>query len=285
MPLQGRAAPALTRTALALSPHLDDAAFSCGGTLATLAASGWRVVVATLFTASVPDPQGFALACQLDKGLGPVVDYMALRRDEDAEAMRCLGVGLPVHLPFREAPHRGYGSAAALFGPTRPDDTVGDALTDAVRELIHAHRPDLLLMPQAIGGHVDHVQLVHATERAVEPAMPVLRWFDFPYLMRDPSPAAPFGAMLDKLPLREVALGPEAARGKRDACLAYASQIGFQFGGSAGLDGRLAAAGPVEFFRAMNMTAKSTPTCLRDPRAAVKVPQEPARLASTGEDA
>ena len=49
-------------TALALSPHLDDAAFSCGGLLATLAESGWRVVMATLFTGSVPDPQGFAVA-------------------------------------------------------------------------------------------------------------------------------------------------------------------------------------------------------------------------------
>ena len=77
-------------TALALSPHLDDAAFSCGGTLARLAGAGWRVVVATAFTATVPEPSGFALACQLDKGLAPEVDYMALRRDEDAAAMRAL---------------------------------------------------------------------------------------------------------------------------------------------------------------------------------------------------
>jgi hypothetical protein len=43
-------------------------------------AAGWEVTVATAFTRSVPDPQGFALACQLDKGLPPEVDYMALRR-------------------------------------------------------------------------------------------------------------------------------------------------------------------------------------------------------------
>ena len=249
----------MTRTALALSPHLDDAAFSCGGTLASLAASGWRVVVATLFTASVPDPQGFALACQLDKGLDAAVDYMALRRREDREAMRCLGAEDPVHLAFPEAPHRGYGSAPALFGPLRPDDTVGDALTDAVRDLIHVQRPDLLLMPQAIGGHVDHVQLVHAAERALEPAMPVLQWFDFPYAVRDPSPAAPFAAALAALPLREVALGPEATRARRAACLAYASQIGFQFGGPDGLDRHFAAAGPVECFRATLRAAEAAP--------------------------
>lgn len=109
--------------ALALSPHLDDAAFSCGGTLHRLAQAGWDVTMATLFTGSVRDPQGFALACQTDKGLGPQVDYMALRRDEDAAAARSLGI-VARHLPFREAPHRGYGSAPELFAGTRPDDAI-----------------------------------------------------------------------------------------------------------------------------------------------------------------
>jgi hypothetical protein len=107
LPLPGGAAPPVI--ALALSPHLDDAAFSCGGTLARLAEAGWRVVVATLFTRSVPDPTGFALACQLDKGLGPEVDYMALRRAEDRDAMRALGAEAR-WLDLPEAPHRRYGS-------------------------------------------------------------------------------------------------------------------------------------------------------------------------------
>ncbi len=113
----------MSRTALALSPHLDDAAFSCGGTLATLAGLGWHVVLATLFTRSMPDPQGFALACQLDKGLDATVDYMALRRAEDVAAAWALGIGGPVHVPLPEAPHRGYGSAKALFGGIYPKTT------------------------------------------------------------------------------------------------------------------------------------------------------------------
>ena len=63
----------MTRTALVLSPHLDDAAFSCGGLMALLADAGWRVCMATAFTRSVHPAEGFALACQLDKGLAP--DY------------------------------------------------------------------------------------------------------------------------------------------------------------------------------------------------------------------
>ena len=76
-----------------------------------------------MFTGNVAEPQGFALACQLDKGLGPEVDYMALRRAEDAQACGRIGA-TPIHLPMLEAPHRGYADAAELFRPPRCDDIV-----------------------------------------------------------------------------------------------------------------------------------------------------------------
>ncbi len=237
----------MTPTALAVSPHLDDAAFSCGGTLARLAAAGWRVVVATAFTASVDDPRGFALACQLDKGLGPDVDYMALRRAEDRAALAALGAEA-LWLPFREAPHRGYDSAPALFADVRPEDAVVDDLAPALRAVADAIRPDLVLAPQAIGGHVDHVQLVRAMDRAgLTP--PLLWWRDFPYVVRAGTPAEPFHARMASLPERAVALPRAASDAKRLACLAYASQLGFQFGGTDRLDAMLAAGGAVERFR------------------------------------
>lgn len=243
--------------ALALSPHLDDAAFSAGGALARLAGASWRVVVATAFTASVPDPGGFALACQLDKGLAADIDYMALRRQEDAAACAALGAQ-PRWLPFREAPHRGYGSAAALFGPVRDEDGIVHALRSAVAGLLGELAPDLVLAPQAIGGHVDHVQLVRALEGLV--AAPLLWWRDFPYMAREPAPAAPFETTLAGLPELTVRLGRDAASRKRDACRAYASQLGFQFGGPAGLDARLAETEGVERFR----VAGDMPSLLRE---------------------
>ncbi len=233
--------------ALALSPHLDDAAFSCGGTLHRLAAAGWRVVVATAFTASVPDPRGFALACQLDKGLRPDVDYMALRRDEDAAALAALGAE-PAWLPFREAPHRGYESAPALFAGVHDGDGVADDLAPALADLFDALRPDLLLAPQAVGGHADHLQLVRAIDRTGWRG-PTLWWRDFPYAVRDATPAEPHRDRMAALPGHEVTLAPAEADAKRRSCLAYASQLGFQFGGAVGLDRRLAASGGVEWFR------------------------------------
>jgi LmbE family N-acetylglucosaminyl deacetylase len=235
-------------TALALSPHLDDAAFSCGGLLASLAQAGWRVVMATLFTGSVADPQGFALACQLDKGLAPDVDYMALRRDEDVRAAVALGIAPPVHLPFREAPHRGYGSAPELFSDTRADDGVAAELAPALAGLIAAESPDLLLAPEAIGGHVDHVQVVRAL-RSLDVAAPVLWWRDFPYTVREAAPKEPLVGLFATLAEAKMRLDPDAQARKRTACAAYASQIGFQFGGEAGLNARLAREAGIERFR------------------------------------
>ena len=233
-------------TALVLSPHLDDAAFSCGGTLALLASRGWRIVPATLFTRSMPDPQGFALACQLDKGLDAAVDYMALRRAEDVVACRALGLSDPVHVPLPEAPHRGYESATALFGRIVPEDDIGPALSEAIRGLVRDHRPDLILAPQAIGGHVDHVQVVVAL-RGV--AVPVLWWRDFPYALRESTPPEPFRERMGVLAEHRVLLDGEAHRAKAAGCLAYASQLGFQFGGPDELRAKLTEGGPIEIFR------------------------------------
>ncbi|MCJ2122931.1 PIG-L deacetylase family protein [Methylobacterium sp. J-077] len=234
--------------ALALSPHLDDAAFSCGGLLASLAGDGWHVVMATLFTGSVADPTGFALACQLDKGLSAEVDYMALRRAEDVRAAKELGIAPPRHLPFREAPHRGYGSAPELFSAPRADDGIAADLAPALAALIAAENPDLILAPQAIGGHVDHIQAVRAL-LSLDVRASILWWRDFPYTVREAAPREPLAELLFALPSRRMALDPEAQARKRAGCAAYASQIGFQFGSPAGLDARLAREEGIERFR------------------------------------
>ena len=214
-------------TALFLSPHLDDAAFSCGGTVALLGDAGWRCVVATAFTRSVPDPAGFALACQLDKGLGPEVDYMALRRDEDRNACALLGAE-PRWIDLPEAPHRGYGSAPALFGPADPADQVWRALADEVSALLAELRPERFYAPQGLGGHVDHRQVIRAVLDRAEPAR-VRFWRDAPYILRDPAarpdPNVPPGAA-ERV---DITAGLER---KVAASCAYASQVGFQFGGA-----------------------------------------------------
>jgi LmbE family N-acetylglucosaminyl deacetylase len=180
------------------------------------------VRVVTCFTASVADPSPFALSTQLDKGLTADVDYMALRRAEDAAALARLGAE-PVHLPLPEAPHRGYTSAPDLFAGQHADDDVAGPLRDALAP--HLDGADLVLAPQAIGDHVDHRVVVDVVA-ALRPD--ALYWRDAPYVLRRP----------DAAPWRGVPPGAEQhveigahLDAKAAAGRCYATQVGFQFGG------------------------------------------------------
>lgn len=221
-------------TALLLSPHLDDVVFSCGGLAARLADRGWRVVMATVFTRSVHPATGFALACQLDKGLGAEVDYMALRRAEDAEAAALLGVEAR-WLDLPEAPHRGYDSAIALFAGLRPDDPVRDEVAARLRPLLRELDPALVLAPQGLGNHADHLQVIAAVRDSCPPDR--IAWYrDTPYAIREPG-EQPVAALRD-LPERRVPVADALDRKVAAAC-AYRSQVGFQFGGPAAAEAAL----------------------------------------------
>ena len=229
-------------TALFLSPHLDDVAFSCGGTLLRLTDDPrWRVALCTVFTASVPDPRGFALRCQTDKGIPPEADYMALRRAEDAAYARFARVPDARRWDYREAPHRGYGSPADLFAGVRADDLLWQPLADDLATLDDELHPDVVFAPQGLGGHVDHLHTI----RACLAAWPVARvaWYrDTPYAIREPHarPAALLRPEGNLFPCR-VPLSAAVLDRKILGCSLYASQIGFQFGGTAALREKLLA--------------------------------------------
>lgn len=223
------------RTALFVSPHLDDVVFSCGGTLAAMAEQGWHTVMATCFTATVLRVSDFALACQLDKSLGPEVDYMALRREEDRAAGAILGAGELRWLDLPEAPHRGYTSAPALFDGVHEDDDIWRDLSTRLAALIAEIVPEQIFAPQGLGGHVDHRQTIRAV-RAVAGDIPVAWYRDTPYAIRNPA-AVPFVEAPDAATV-PIDRWLDAKIGS--AC-AYASQIGFQFGGADGVAAALRA--------------------------------------------
>lgn len=212
---------------VAVSPHLDDAAFSAGGTLANYGRDGGEVVVVTCFAGDVAHPGGFALECQLDKGLGPDIDYMALRRAEDERACRVIGA-TPGHLPFLEAPHRGYENAPALFGPRLSTDDMIGRLAPELARLVEG--ATLILGPAAIGDHVDHHIVREALERVCGHER-LLLWEDWPYLDR--------AERLPPDPYRVVELDAELIERRIAMCAAYESQLGFQFGGRLAMEERL----------------------------------------------
>ncbi len=215
---------------VAISPHLDDAAFSVGGLLAAHAQAGDRITIITCFTGNVARPQGFALACQLDKGLpaddrlygtAPLRGSGGLRHDR--RRVRSICRFWRRRIAATPAPAELFAAAAQTT--TSCSVRSRKRSPDVVRELA----PDLVLRPLAIGNHVDH-WIVRDAAAAVSGALS-WSWEDWPYLRRDGSGRPQAGA------------GPAASmladadrRTRLRMCAAYASQLGYQFGGLAALE-------------------------------------------------
>ena len=233
--------------ALILSPHLDDAALSCGGWIHRLADEGRRVVVVTLFTAD-PPAEGWLsdLARDLHQRWELGQDAVERRRGEDREALALLGATLR-HLGFLDALYRRddddgegegdplYPTLETLFGPIHRDDRV--LVHRLARTFSRLPEADRIVAPLGIGGHVDH-RLVR--EAAVHAFGPRLEFFeDFPY---NRSKRALAKGLRDALgPMwrwrrRRQRLGRHHIDRKLEAIRCYRSQLGTAFPDDATLE-------------------------------------------------
>jgi hypothetical protein len=117
-----------------LSPHPDDAAFSCGLLLWTAAQRGWQQALCNVFTHSQYAP------CLETNSADEV---SATRREED------FALGRLLEILFDEL--------AQLDGPLRREIPAEHLLTTSLRApLLALPEYDLLLAPFALGGHLDH---------------------------------------------------------------------------------------------------------------------------------
>jgi LmbE family N-acetylglucosaminyl deacetylase len=109
-----------------LSPHIDDAVFSLGATIARAARAGAEVRVLTVFGA---DPHSNAASEWWDKatGFSTVGEAALARREEDRRACALVGAA-PGWLPFNDAtyadPRNGDGIWAELVSGIDGADTV-----------------------------------------------------------------------------------------------------------------------------------------------------------------
>lgn len=189
---------------IVLSPHLDDAALSCGA-LMMHAIQHTSVTVATLFTEGGDPPYTLSARRYLHLMGAPSAQVLyQQRRTEDQEALEPFGVkwvhaGLTDAL-FRRRPVRGTCSLRARFMPElahvyptyRLHVTAGHiAAADAgtLREVcdviqrLAGSGPSVLLAPLGVGGHVDHVLVRSAAESS---GSPVVYYSDVPYNRRHP---------------------------------------------------------------------------------------------------
>lgn len=163
-----------------LSPHLDDAVISLGGTIARTVADGRDVEVVSFFSEAPPLEQ-------VPEPLRVFADYEA-RRAEDTAALASLGakprrIGL-VERAFRE-PHL-TGFAQVFRTPDAVDGFPNlDRMQAVIEELLREHPGASVRAPLGVGHHFDHVEVFVAAARALvaTQAWDRLSFYEDPYAL------------------------------------------------------------------------------------------------------
>ena len=146
---------------LVVSPHLDDAVLSLGGSIASWCAAGTRVVIASVYTTGPP-------LADLAPSMRAFADYAARCAEDDAA---CATVGAEVRRlgQIERAFRPPYLTGWSFFTtpPDRSGFTTLSAVTRALEPLADLD-PAQIFVPLGIGNHIDHVEtLIAATDWAL----------------------------------------------------------------------------------------------------------------------
>lgn len=210
-----------------LSPHLDDAALSCGGLIWDQVQGGQQVEVWTI-CAGDPPPQTFTpFAEELHTRWElPPDQAIAARREEDQRAMSVLGAAYK-HFPIPDAVYRLHPKTGEplyldwvdVSGGLHPGDE--SYILQMARQLAGLLTGEnTLIAPLTVGNHVDH-QFTRALAEML--ALPLCYYPDYPYALQyaDEIPhLAPLGAKPEAIPVSGRGLAAW-----QDSIAAYTSQL------------------------------------------------------------
>lgn len=172
-----------------LSPHMDDAALSCGGLLNFLVGRQTSCLVINVYCGNPPavkNKDGTQRTPQRKGYANP-----QLRRREDVAAMRSVDADF-VHLGFSDGIYRRspltnqllYRHAREKWVPPRVDDLAHmEELYLVLRRLCLNLGRTLLVSPMGIGQHVDHTIVARVALRLAERGLSLLFFEDFPYVV------------------------------------------------------------------------------------------------------
>ncbi|MDQ1830205.1 PIG-L deacetylase family protein [Massilia scottii] len=223
-----------------LSPHLDDAALSCGGLLHAL--QGGSTLVVTICSGNPPAPvapDGSVSKVPARRGhVSP-----RIRRSEDIAAMHSIRAEF-VHLSFPDSIYRRsahtnkliYRSARERWIAPHTDDAAYiEELYLLLRRICLDLGPILLVSPLGIGDHVDHQITARVALRLAAAGAGLLFYEDFPYVA-DPAMGrgdadGPQAAMarLQLAPAERFSV-PVDVEGKLRLLRHYTSQVPVLFG-------------------------------------------------------
>lgn len=227
--------------ALYLSPHLDDAALSCGGRIAQATSAGQTALIVTVM-AGDPSSGGVSDYVEsLHTRWQLADDAAAQRRAEDAAACAILGADY-LHLTVPDCIYRLHPvNGAPLY--LSDDDIFGD-VHPAERPLAQQIAGYFIDLPSArerfapltVGHHVDHILV----RWAAESAWGGLRYYeDYPYAQSSAAVERVLSAEEVLWRSLVVALDEASLRRKTDAIAAFQSQLSTFFRNRADLDAQV----------------------------------------------
>lgn len=166
-----------------LSPHLDDAVFSCGGWIWEQTQRGLDVEIWTLCAGDPPPGSLSAFAKVLHRSWDLSDNAAQIRREEDLRACQIIGAECR-HFPYQDCIYRKspqgehyYSSEADIFGGLDPREA--DLIERISADLGEALPQEAeVSAPLGIGNHVDH-EIVRKAAARLERALHY--YADYPY--------------------------------------------------------------------------------------------------------
>jgi LmbE family N-acetylglucosaminyl deacetylase len=216
-----------------LSPHRDDAAFSLGLTIGSWLQQGHAVEIVNVFTRSEYAP--FSDVDSLHPN-DRASFASAVRKRED-EAWAKLYAGLPgkgrlsfTDLNLKDAPLRLHCS---LNEVRQREPVLTEKVVLKIKRAMEQLRADALVLPLAVGNHVDHLTVRQTALPSDVQSMPIAFYEELPYATQDPSAieaAVQSSALEAGMPLnpffaQEPAETDPAITRKRKIAFCYDSQI------------------------------------------------------------
>lgn len=227
-----------------LSPHLDDAALSCGGRIARETAVGKKVLIVTIMAGDPETEMNSAFIEELHARWQLAQDATAVRRAEDIEACRILGATYQHHaIPdcvYRVDPTTNqllYPVWAQVIGAVHPAEQLLIEQLAAQFSRLPAHQH--VIAPLAVGNHVDHQIVRQAAELCFGSDM--IYYEDYPYVLDEASFTAVIPPHAKTWQAQTIPLSAAALQTKIAAIAAYRTQLSTFFHGRAHLEKQIAA--------------------------------------------
>lgn len=171
---------------LYLSPHLDDAALSCGGQIYQATQAGKSVWIVTVMAGDPPAMTAHAtsaLVDELHQRWQLAEDAVAARREEDLAACAILGATAH-HLSVPDCVYRGedgqffYKENPEIFGAIHPQEAT--LVLRLAEDFCSLPQTQQVFVPLGVGHHVDHL-LVRAAAEAAWSVARLTYYEEYPY--------------------------------------------------------------------------------------------------------